>query len=234
MPEEVNRLLVDHLSTLLFCPTTTAVANLAAEGVTDGVELVGDVMLDAARFFAERVPATETLARFGVEEQGYYLATVHRAANSDDPARLASIIRAFSRLTRPVLWAVHPRTAKNMQAFGLRPLAEAAENLSMVPPVSYMETGALLRSAFALLTDSGGMQKEAYFFGVPCLTLRERTEWVETVELGWNTLVGTDEDRIVSAAATPERPAARPEVYGDGHAADVIAAVIDARLGGVR
>lgn len=230
MPEEINRVLVDHVSELLLCPTRAAVANLGAEGITSGVHLVGDVMLDTARFFAEQVDPTAALDRFELERGGYYLATVHRAGTSDSPSRLRSVISAFSRLDKPVLWAVHPRTRKNMEAFGLDPVLAEAVNITTVPPVSYIDTVSLLRCAGGLLTDSGGMQKEAYFFGIPCVTLRDETEWVETVELGWNRLVGTDEDAIVAAVKDLATPSLRPDVYGDGHAAEAIVSALEARF----
>lgn len=226
MPEEVNRVLADHVSALLLCPTNAAVANLAAEGISAGVELVGDVMLDTARLVAERVAEEDVLAAHGLAHGGYYLATVHRAATSDAPARLAEVLRAFEALDRPVVFAVHPRTRKNMEAAGLVP--GSSTNVRLVPPIPYLEASALLRGAHKLLTDSGGMQKEAYFFGVPCVTLREETEWVETVELGWNQLVGTAEEAIVSAAlAQFDRSRERPEVYGDGHAAEKVARALE-------
>jgi UDP-N-acetylglucosamine 2-epimerase len=227
MPEEVNRVVVDHLSELLFCPTTTSVANLKAEGIGTGVHLVGDVMLDTARFFAESADPAETLERFGVSAGEYFFATVHRAGNSDNPARLEAIVRAFTRLDHPVIWAVHPRTQSNLNTFGLNEMVEQAENIQAVPPVSYMETVALLGESAGLLTDSGGMQKEAYFFGVPCVTLREETEWVETVELGWNALVGSNEEKIVAAAQAVDRPRERPDVYGDGRASEAIVRAIE-------
>ena len=229
MPEEINRVLTDHLSEWLFCPTDTAVANLAAEGITAGVHQVGDVMLDTARAFAERVDAAEVTARFGLETGAYYLATVHRAATADDPVALAGVTRALAGLDLPVLWPVHPRTRKALEASGLA--AEFADSaaLRLVEPVSYLESNGLLRGAAALLTDSGGMQKEAYFFGVPCVTLREETEWVETVEAGGNRLVGVDPKRILDAVAEVRAtalPAERPAFYGDGHAAEQIARVL--------
>lgn len=227
MPEEINRVLVDHLSEVLLCPTRTAVANLKSEGVSHGVHLVGDVMLDTARFFAERTDGTEVLDQFGVEPGSYYLATVHRAGTSDSPSRLASVIEAFGDLELPVLWAVHPRTRKNIEEFALTGALEAADNVRAIPPLSYLETVALLKNARALLTDSGGMQKEAYFFGIPCVTLRDETEWVETVELGWNRLVGTDREAIVSAASTVSRPESRPDVYGDGRASEEIVEILE-------
>lgn len=234
MPEEINRVLVDHISSLLLCPTTAAVENLRTEGVTEGVKLVGDVMLDTARFFAESVDAAPVLARYGVEPDGYFFATVHRAGNSDDPEKLGAIVSAFASLDRPVIWAIHPRTRKNLQSFGLDAVVDASPSIIAIEPVPYTDTVALLRSASALLTDSGGMQKEAYFFGVPCVTLRDETEWVETVELGWNTLVGTDTERILAAAASRTKPEARPSVYGDGHAAEAIVDVLERFHGGTR
>jgi len=231
MPEEVNRVVTDHLSAVLLCPTAASIANLAAEGITIGVELVGDVMLDTARRYAETASHADTLARFGVEPGGYFLATVHRAGNSDDPERLAAIVRAFARVGKPVVWPVHPRTAKNLAAFGLADLVASSGLIRTVEPASYGETVALLSNAAGLLTDSGGMQKEAYFFGVPCVTLRDETEWVETVELGWNRLAGADEARIVAAVASLDRPAQRPPVYGDGHAAEAVVAAIEKHLG---
>jgi UDP-N-acetylglucosamine 2-epimerase len=232
MPEEINRVLVDHISELLLCPTRAAVANLEAEGINRGVHLVGDVMLDTARFFGDSTEAGPVLAGLGVEAGGYYLATVHRAGNSDSRSRLEAIVRAFDRLDRPVVWAIHPRTRKNLHEFGLMATVEASAEIRVVDPLSYMDTVVLLRSSAALLTDSGGMQKEAYFFGVPCVTLRDETEWVETVELGWNRLAGADTDRILSAVASISHPASRPDVYGDGHAAEAIADAIDKRFAG--
>jgi UDP-GlcNAc3NAcA epimerase len=230
MPEEINRVVADHVSSLLLCPTLAAVENLRAEGITSGVELVGDVMLDAARHHAERLSPGTVLASFDLEPQGYYLATVHRAGNSDDPARMGAIVRAFSRLDRPVLWPVHPRTAKNLEAFGLDEIVASAPGILRVDPMPYGETIAALRGAAALLTDSGGMQKEAYFFGVPCVTLRDETEWVETVDLGWNVLAGADEERILAAVAPRPMPRERPDVYGDGHAAGAVVRALEARF----
>lgn len=231
MPEEVNRVVVDHLSRVLLCPTTTAVENLRAEGVTRGVELVGDVMLDTARHYSEGWDPAPVLADFEVEPGGYYLATVHRASNSDSAEHLAAIVDAFTALDRPVVWPVHPRTAKNLATFGLEQRVLRSGDVRAVDPVSYRETVALLGNAAALLTDSGGMQKEAYFLGVPCVTLREETEWVETVETGWNRLAGADTARILEAVRTLARPDARPDVYGDGHAAGRMVAAIEKHLG---
>jgi len=234
MPEEINRVVVDHISELLLVPTRAGVANLEAEGITDGVALVGDVMLDTARFFAENIDASATLEQFEVEAGQFYFATVHRAGNSDSRVLLGQIVEAFAQVDKPVVWAIHPRTRKNLEDFGLMDTVESAENIRPVPPVSYIETVSLLRSSAGLLTDSGGMQKEAYFFGVPCVTLREETEWIETVELGWNRLTGADTKRILAAVAQMDRPSVRPAVYGDGHAAESIAQALEERFGGTR
>lgn len=232
MPEEVNRVVADHVSDLLLCPTRAAVDNLAAEGIKAGVELVGDVMLDAVRIFAEKADSSTALASQGVEPGGYFLATLHRAHNSDDPDRLSAVIRAFGRLDKPVVWAIHPRTQANIERFHLESLVAEQPGLRAIAPVPYTDTVALLKASAGMLTDSGGMQKEAYFLGVPCVTLRDETEWVETVESGWNILAGADEDAIVAAAAEREMPAERPPVYGDGYAAEAIVACLEARYAG--
>jgi len=216
MPEEINRVVADHLSTLLFCPSQTAVNNLAAEGITRGVHLVGDVMADALAFAAERAQRRSTvLARLGIAGQGYLLATVHRAENTDDPSRLGQILGALDALEEPVLFPVHPRTRKAIEALGYRP----APQVRLLDPVGYLDMVRLEQSARMILTDSGGVQKEAYWLGVPCVTLRNETEWVETVQAGWNVLVGADASRIVRTVGSFVRPALRPVVYGEGEAA---------------
>ena len=220
MPEEVNRILTDHCSDLLFCPTATAVRNLAAEGVTAGVHLTGDVMVDALR---ENLPLAQERSTVDLPRKGYYLATVHRASNTDDPAALRAIMEAFARLDAPVIFPVHPRTQKKLAGYGIEP----AVNVRVVEPLPYFDMLALLSGARAVLTDSGGVQKEAYILEVPCVTLRENTEWVETIEDGWNVLVGADTNRIVAEAEkvgdARRRHSAR---FGDGHAAERIAAII--------
>jgi len=224
MPEEVNRVLTDHCSDLLFCPTATAVANLAAEGVTAGVHLTGDVMVDALQQNLSLAKERSTaLAGLGLSPKGYFLATVHRAGNTDDPVALRAIMEAFSRLDTPVVFPVHPRTQKKLAGYGIEPAA----NVRIVEPLPYFDMLALLSGARAVLTDSGGVQKEAYILEVPCVTLRENTEWVETLEDGWNVLVGADTDRIVAGAeragGARRGHSAR---FGDGHAAERIAAII--------
>ena len=224
MPEEVNRVLTDHCSNLLFCPTATAVANLTTEGITKGVHLTGDVMVDALRENRSLAQERSTaLADFDLPRKGYYLSTVHRAGNTDDPAALRAIMEAFALLDDPVVFPVHPRTRKKFVEYGIEP----TENVRVVEPLPYFDMLALLSGARAVLTDSGGVQKEAYILEVPCVTLRENTEWVETLEDGWNVLTGADTDRIVAeadaAGGARRQHSAR---FGDGHAAERIAAII--------
>lgn len=197
MPEEINRVLTDHVSTLLFCPTQTAVDNLAREGITEGVHLVGDVMYEALLWAAERARAQSTiLERLGLSEKGYLLATVHRAENTDDPARLQAILDAFRVIDEPIVFPVHPRTQARLSVLGFD---LNVPHLQLIPPVGYLDMVRLEQAARAILTDSGGIQKEAYWLGVPCITLRDETEWVETVTAGANVLVGADTARIVAA-----------------------------------
>ena len=219
MPEEINRVVTDHLSDLLLCPSQTAVNNLATEGITRGVEIVGDVMADALQFAATKESANlDILARLNLQPQGYLLATVHRAENTDNSQRLKNILSAFAALNEPVVFPVHPRTRKFLQETGYQP----PENVKLIEPVGYFDVIALEQSARMILTDSGGMQKEAYWLKVPCITLRDETEWIETEELGWNILTGADRDLIIEAVRTFKTPAVHPPLYGDGHVAEKI------------
>lgn len=230
MPEEINRVLTDHCSDLLFCPTPTAVENLAREGITRGVHLVGDVMhealLEARQIAAQR---SRILDRLGLEPRSYFLVTVHRAENTDDPTRLAGIWSALTELARerPVLFPVHPRTRKVLTGLGLfgesaqlrepdrgdgelpvvRPVPGA--DLRLLPPLGYLDMLRLTESARVILTDSGGLQKEACWLGVPCVTLRDETEWVETLAHGANVLAGTDPARICTATRSFLRSSSR-------------------------
>jgi UDP-GlcNAc3NAcA epimerase len=233
MPEEHNRVLTDHCADLLFCPTQTAVDLLAAEGVTQGVHLVGDVMFDAARQFAEIAAARSTiLARLGLTPRGYALATLHRPYNTDDPARLRLVLDALNRLELPVVFPVHPRTRARLADMGSTECAgTTTSGLRCVEPVGYLDMLALEQSARLILTDSGGVQKEAYFFAVPCVTLRPETEWVETVQTGWNRLAWGDAETVLNAARAPWPNDAPPPIFGDGHAAERIAALLDAQGG---
>ncbi|MFH2006031.1 MAG: UDP-N-acetylglucosamine 2-epimerase (non-hydrolyzing) [bacterium] len=227
MPEELNRVLTDHLARWLFCPSDTAVTNLRAEGVVDGVHQVGDVMYDVLLLHRERAQAHRPLlGSLGVRPRGFALATVHRPENTDDPTRLRSIFETLDELAAgglPVILPLHPRTRAALQAHGV-----SAGATRLIDPVSYEEMLLLLQEAHVLLTDSGGLQKEAYWSEVPCVTLRDETEWVETVEAGWNTVVGADPARIRDAVAGARRPTDRVTLYGDGHAAAAIVDVLAA------
>jgi len=214
MPEEINRVVTDHLSELLLCPSSTAVANLAAEGVTRNVYLVGDVMLDVLNWAKQRADGKppEVLSRLELKKRQYLLATVHRSENTDDPERLSGIVNALNALDEAVIFPVHPRTRKAITGSGCR----LRSHVRLIEPLGYFDMVTLTRSARSILTDSGGLQKEAYWLGVPCITLREETEWVETVEAGWNTLVGSDCEKIVQAVRSFAPPASRAPLYGDG------------------
>lgn len=225
MPEEINRLVADRLADLHFCITRLAVRHLAQEGITEGVFFVGDVMLDAVRIYLpramERAPAL--LERLKVEPGRYLLATVHRAGNTDDPRRLAGILAGFNSIPEPIMFPVHPRTRQAIARYGL----QIAPHVRAIEPVGYLDMLALEAHARMILTDSGGVQREAYFLGVPCLTLREETELMETVEIGWNRLVGTDPRRILKGWSSFRPTGPRPPLFGDGHAAERIAAILE-------
>jgi UDP-GlcNAc3NAcA epimerase len=226
MPEELNRVLTDHLSDVLLCPSPTAVANLEREHVAGRIELVGDVMVDVALLFQPRARADDApLREAGVSPGDYALATAHRAGNVDDPTRLRSLVDLLLALPLAVVLPLHPRTHARLQDAGWLGELEAAEHVRLLPPLGYVAFTALLSRACAVLTDSGGVQKEAYLAGVPCVTMRDTTEWVETVDVGWNVLVDLDAGAALAALQrTP--PAERPELYGDGHAgARVVAAL---------
>lgn len=218
MPEEINRVVADHLSDLLFCPSQTSVQNLAAEGIRENVHLVGDVMLDVLNWARARTleKTHEILSRLGVEQKRYLLVTIHRSENTDQVSRLTGIIHALNSIEEKVVFPIHPRTQKVLDRSTLR----LDPHVRVINPVGYLEMVTLSSSARMILTDSGGLQKEAYWLGIPCLTLRDETEWVETVEAGWNKLVGFDSDRIIQAVSSFQPPAFRQELYGDGNMAD--------------
>jgi UDP-N-acetylglucosamine 2-epimerase (non-hydrolysing)/UDP-GlcNAc3NAcA epimerase len=221
MPEELNRVLADHASDLLLCSTPTAVDNLAREGVRDGVHLVGDVMADVALAFLPVAEERSTaLADYSVAPDEYLLMTVHRAGNVDDPERLARVVELAELLPVPAIFPVHPRTRARLRAAGLEERLEAA--VKVAPPLGYLDFLKLAAHAKAVLTDSGGVQKEAYLVGTPCVTLRDTTEWVETVNLGWNVLVDLDVGAALGALLRPVPSSDRPELYGGGHAAERI------------
>ena len=227
MPEEVNRVLADHASDLLFCSTPTAVDNLANENVHEGVHLVGDVMADVALAFLPVAEERSTaLADNGVEPGEYLLMTVHRAGNVDVPERLERVVELAEQLPLPAVFPVHPRTRARLRAAGLEQRLEHA--VTVTQPLGYLDFLKLAAHAKTVLTDSGGVQKEAYLVGTPCVTLRDTTEWVETVDLGWNVLVDLDAGAALDAVARPAPGAERPELYGGGHAADRIRDVLAA------
>jgi len=226
MPEEVNRVLTDHLADLLLCASPTAVANLQRENAAGRVELVGDVMVDVALLFQPRAKADDApLREADVRPGEYVLATAHRAGNVDDPARLGLLVDLLLAVEPPVVLPLHPRTRARLEAAGWLDDLEKAAHIRLLPPLGYLAFTALLCRARAVLTDSGGVQKEAYLAGVPCVTLRNTTEWVETVEVGWNVLVDLDAAAAIAALdRTP--PAERPELYGDGRAGERVVAAL--------
>jgi len=222
MPEEINRILTDHASTLLLCPTQTAVSHLANEGITDGVHLVGDVMYDAMLSFLPKIDETVVLSQLGVVSDGYVLATVHRASNTDDAESLTAVFDCLALSPFPVLLPAHPRTVAAMKRWHV----SLPDGVQLIPPVSYLSMLALEKNARFIMTDSGGVQKEAYLLGVPCITLREETEWVETAVDGWNTITGVDQKKVRAALSTPRPTNAPPPVFGNGAAAVQITELI--------
>jgi UDP-N-acetylglucosamine 2-epimerase len=213
MPEEINRVVTDHVASLLFCPSEQAVANLADEGITAGVHVSGDVTLDAVTQWAAIARAKSTICDdLGINPGGYVLATVHRAQNTDDQARLQRILAAFENAGHPVVLPVHPRTRHALTTMGWQ--APAGSALRMISPVGFLDMLRLEQSARCVVTDSGGVQKEAYWLGVPCVTLRKETEWSETVAAGWNQLVDADHDAIVAAVRGSYAPPACAPLYG--------------------
>jgi UDP-N-acetylglucosamine 2-epimerase len=232
MPEELNRVLTDHLSDLLLCPSQTAVDNLAREAAAGRVALVGDVMVDVAHLFQPRARADLAPLRDArVEPGGYVVATAHRAGNVDVPERLRRLVDLLLALDEPVVLPLHPRTEARLDAAGWFDELRSAPHVTLAPPLGYLAFTSLLTNARAVLTDSGGVQKEAYLAGVPCVTMRDTTEWVETVDAGWNVLVDLDrEDALAALRRTP--PDGRPELYGDGRAGERVVAAIGALAAG--
>ena len=224
MPEEHNRVLTDHCSDLLFCPTQTALDNLTHEGIQQGVHLVGDTMYDATLQFGKIAKHhSKILQILGLKPKKYLLSTIHRAYNTDYPAILASIFSAFQQVDDTIVFPIHPRTLHAVNDAHL----SIPDNVRVIDPVGYLDMLILEMNARIILTDSGGMQKEAYFFKVPCLTLRPETEWVETVESGWNRIVGTDPVLIGDSIRKQEYPETSPKyLFGDVHAAQKILSVL--------
>lgn len=219
MPEEINRVLTDHVSTLLFTPTDTACRNLSAEGISGkGVQLVGDVMYDAALFYKERAVEPSWFAELAVDTGEYLLCTVHRAENTDSPQRLRGIFQGLADSRLPVILPLHPRTRSQIDELGLT----IASNIHVVDPVGYLEIVWLQMNCRSVATDSGGMQKEAYFHRKPCVTLRDETEWVELVDGGYNVLCGADSEAIEKAVREATQPGEYRILYGDGSASNQV------------
>jgi UDP-GlcNAc3NAcA epimerase len=222
MPEEINRILTDHVSSYLLCPTKDAVANLENEGISKGVLQVGDVMYDASKFYSEKAKKEISLGHWGLQAGNYVLSTIHRAENTDDMQRLENIMYALRAISadKKVVLPLHPRTKAKLEEFRLLSLLEG---VLVIPPVSYLEMARLEIDAHAIITDSGGVQKEAFFYQVPCLTLREETEWVETVNLGWNKLCSANKDIIMDNwISLDKRDTQNCAPYGDGDASEKI------------
>ena len=221
MPEEINRVITDHISNVLFCPTDTAVMNLKNEGITEGVYNVGDVMVDALKYNQKIAEEKSNIIKdLDLKSKEFIVATVHRASNTDSKENLTSIVKAFCSAGEKIVFPVHPRTRKYLIKYGL--LEKLCENIKVIPPVSYIEMLNLMQNAKKILTDSGGVQKEAYVLGIPCITLRENSEWVETIENGWNVLVGADHNQIINAVRNFEGFQERVDVFGIGKASEKI------------
>jgi UDP-GlcNAc3NAcA epimerase len=224
MPEEINRLVADCVADLHFCASKAAVQRLADEGIVDSVHWVGDVMLDA---LLQNRPAARlrsgVLTRLGLEPSAYALVTVHRAANTDDPGRLQQIVQALNGVSETIVFPAHPRTRKALAHIG----AHLEDHVRLIDPVGYFDMMVLEENARLIATDSGGVQREAYFLGIPCLTLREETEWIETVQAGWNRLVGTDPERVIDAWSSSAPPSTHPPIFGDGTAGERIVHILE-------
>ena len=226
MPEEINRVLTDHISDLLFCPTKTSVENLKKEGITKGVYLVGDVMYDSLIYnikIAER--KSRILEKLGVNKKDYLLLTIHRTENTDNLENLVKILGSVSKIEEKIVFPIHPRTRNVIEEYRIR----IGDNIVLIDPLSYLDFIKLERHAKKILTDSGGMQKEAYILKVPCITLRDRTEWIETVEDGWNVLTGRDEEKIINAVKTFNPKKKQRNVYGHGNASEKMVEIIGGR-----
>lgn len=226
MPEEINRIMTDHVSTLLFAPSDLAAGNLDKEGITEGVYQVGDVMYDAVLYNMALAEEKHRLSEYELRSKEYILGTIHRADNTDDPKRLEAILRAFAAIEEKVYLPLHPRTKSKIISYNLMNILGKADNIEIVEPISYLEMLFLEKHAKAIVTDSGGVQKEAYFAKVPCITLRDQTEWVETIETGWNQLVNPLEINLADKLSSLETGQPIDDLYGDGKAAQKIVAVM--------
>jgi len=229
MPEEINRVLVDRISNLLFCPTDTAFNNLNNEGIKNSVSIVGDVMYDIALLYAEKAKKKSMiLSQLSLEPQNFILVTCHRAENTDNPNRLEEILRGIFDVSKilPIVFPLHPRTKKQIENFGL---GHFFKKITTIEPLPFLDMIALEQTAKIIITDSGGVQKESFFYKVPCITIRDETEWIETVQSGWNTLVGANAHRIkesVDKILNNKSSKDYFHFYGDGKAAEKILNII--------
>lgn len=225
MPEEINRVMTDHLSDILFCPTETAIENLKKEGITKGVYHVGDVMTDAVLFNKERAEQHSTILKdMGFAKKNYIAATIHRPSNTDSIENMKSIFKAFEQISKTVVFPIHPRTKKYLAQYNIK----VPENVILIEPLGYLDMLSLTENAYHMITDSGGVQKEAYILKTPCTTLRENTEWVETLNGNWNVLVkSSDSDMIVGAVSKPRVLGEGKPVFGDGHGAEKIVELLE-------
>lgn len=224
MPEEQNRVLTDHISKYLFCPTDTAIKNLEKEGITKDVYNTGDVMYDAFLYNKYLIASKKgILKKLNIQKKGYLLATVHRAENTDNILNMRHIINAFNDCGKTIVFPIHPRTKKFIDKYNLR----LNNNIIPIDPVGYLEMVELECNAVKIITDSGGVQKEAYFAKIPCITLRNETEWVETVEAGWNILSGTDKDKITNAIMYFNPVNEQKNYFGNGRASSNLVKIIN-------
>src|SRR3989338_1525725 len=223
MPEEINRIVTDHCSDLLFCPTKISVENLKNEGLVNGVFQTGDVMYDAI-LNLQKSMSSKILSKLKIKPNEYILATIHRQSNTDSEENLKEILNAFKESDEKIVFPIHPRTKNSLKKFGL---SCEYPNVKVIDPLGYLEIVELEKNAKKIVTDSGGLQKEAFFLGVPCITLRENTEWVETIENGWNVLVGANREKIINAIRDFHPTKKRENYYGDGTAAKKICEIIE-------
>jgi UDP-N-acetylglucosamine 2-epimerase len=227
MPEEINRVLTDHISDILFCPTKTASKNLRREHVWGKAFSTGDVMVETlSEFTSLSRKKSNVLNRLNLEPKGYILVTIHRAENTESAAKLSKIVAALLRIKGRLVFPVHPRTIKFLKEYNLFQELCSSPNITMSEPLSYIDFTQLELHSSKIITDSGGVQKEAYLLGVPCITIRENTEWVETIETGWNTLVGTDLEKICEAVENFEPASTRKPIFGKGDASIKIANIL--------
>ena len=229
MPEEINRVLTDQISNWLFVPSQVSKMNLEKEGIKNGIYVVGDIMYDAILHNSKRAKEYSTTTKeLYLESKNYLLATIHRQENTDDKNRLLSIFQIFSLIKNKIILPLHPRTRNKIIEYQIK----VPENVLLINPVGYLDMIDLMQNSFAVLTDSGGVQKEAYYLNVPCITFRDESEWIETVEVGWNFIVGADKNKFLDAYKKVQnvRNLEHPQLYGDGRTAEKIVNILKEKL----